>query len=74
MLPGIAPTHRRVSIPLIVVVNFEGDKVCPCPYQVPWHLYAELLCSLMPEHWCYLHPQSAHQALDLCIAHACGGV
>ena len=33
MLPGVAPTHRKVSIPLVVVVNFEGDKVCPCSYQ-----------------------------------------
>ncbi len=29
MLPGVAPTHKRVSIPLIVVVTFEGDKVRP---------------------------------------------
>jgi hypothetical protein len=27
MLPGVPPTHRKVSIPLIVVVQFEGDKV-----------------------------------------------
>jgi carboxymethylenebutenolidase len=27
MLPGVAPTHRRVEIPLIAVVRFQGGKV-----------------------------------------------
>ncbi|WP_339909392.1 ester cyclase [Symmachiella dynata] len=27
MLPGIAPTHRKVEVPLVVVVQFEGDKI-----------------------------------------------
>lgn len=27
MLPGIAPTGRRVRIPTVVVMGFEGDKV-----------------------------------------------
>ena len=27
MLPGIAPTHEKVSIPLVVVVQFEGEKL-----------------------------------------------
>jgi carboxymethylenebutenolidase len=27
MLPGIAPTGRRVRIPLVVVMGFDGDKV-----------------------------------------------
>jgi carboxymethylenebutenolidase len=27
MLPGIAPTGKRVEIPLVAVVRFEGDKV-----------------------------------------------
>ena len=27
MLPGVAPTHKKVSIPLVLVVLFEGDKV-----------------------------------------------
>lgn len=27
MLPGIAPTGRRVEIPVVAVVRFEGDKV-----------------------------------------------
>ena len=27
MLPGIAPTGRRVEIPLVAIVRFEGDKV-----------------------------------------------
>jgi carboxymethylenebutenolidase len=27
MLPGVAPTGRRVVIPLVAVVKFEGDKV-----------------------------------------------
>jgi predicted ester cyclase len=28
MLPGIAPTGRKVRVPFVVVVKFEGDKVC----------------------------------------------
>lgn len=27
MLPGVAPTGRRVRIPTVVVMGFEGDKV-----------------------------------------------
>lgn len=27
MLPGIEPTGRRISIPVVVVVGFEGDKI-----------------------------------------------
>jgi carboxymethylenebutenolidase len=27
MLPGVAPTGRKVSVPLVVVMGFEGDKV-----------------------------------------------
>jgi carboxymethylenebutenolidase len=27
MLPGIAPTGRKVEIPMVVVVQFEGDKI-----------------------------------------------
>ena len=27
MLPGIAPTHRQVEIPMVAVVQFEGDKI-----------------------------------------------
>ena len=27
MLPGIQPTHRKVEIPMVVVVQFEGDKI-----------------------------------------------
>ena len=27
MLPGIAPTHRSVEIPMVAVVQFEGDKI-----------------------------------------------
>ncbi len=27
MLPGIEPTHRKVEIPMVVVVQFEGDKI-----------------------------------------------
>jgi carboxymethylenebutenolidase len=27
MLPGVAPTGRRVEIPLVAIVRFEGDKV-----------------------------------------------
>lgn len=28
MLPGIAPTGRRVEIPLVAIVQFRGDKLC----------------------------------------------
>ena len=27
MLPRIQPTHRKVEIPMVVVVQFEGDKI-----------------------------------------------
>ena len=27
MLPGLAPTGKHVSVPFIVVVDFEGDKL-----------------------------------------------
>ncbi len=27
MLPGIAPTGRKVEIPLVAIVRFEGDKI-----------------------------------------------
>src|SRR6266436_5045798 len=27
MLPGILPTHRKVEVPFVVVVQFEGDKI-----------------------------------------------
>ena len=27
MLPGIAPTGRRVEVPLVAIVRFEGDKL-----------------------------------------------
>lgn len=28
MLPGVAPTGRRVEIPLVAIVKFRGDKLC----------------------------------------------
>ena len=27
MLPGIAPTHKRVEIPLVAIIGFKNDKV-----------------------------------------------
>ena len=27
MLPGIAPTNRRVEVPLVAIVHFRGDKL-----------------------------------------------
>ena len=27
MLPGIPPTHRKVEVPTVVVVQFEGDRI-----------------------------------------------
>jgi len=28
MLPGVAPTGRRMEIPLLAVMKFGGDKLC----------------------------------------------
>jgi carboxymethylenebutenolidase len=27
-LPGVPPTHKRVEIDIIAVVQFRGDKLC----------------------------------------------
>jgi carboxymethylenebutenolidase len=27
MLPGVSPTHRKVEVPMVVVVQFEEDKI-----------------------------------------------
>ena len=27
MLPGVPPTGRKVSVPLVAIVNFRGDKL-----------------------------------------------
>lgn len=27
MLPRIQPTHRKVEIPMVVVIQFEGDRI-----------------------------------------------
>jgi carboxymethylenebutenolidase len=27
MLPGVPPTHRKVEVPMVVVVQYEGDKI-----------------------------------------------
>ena len=27
MLPGVRPTNRKVEIPMVAVVQFEGDKI-----------------------------------------------
>ena len=27
ILPGVAPTHKKVAIPLVVIIGFNGDKV-----------------------------------------------
>jgi carboxymethylenebutenolidase len=27
MLPGIRPTHRKVEVPMVVVVQFQGEKI-----------------------------------------------
>ncbi len=27
LLPGVAPTHRRIEIPMVAVVNFRGEKL-----------------------------------------------
>ncbi len=27
MLPGVAPTHRRVEVPLVAIVRFRGNKL-----------------------------------------------
>lgn len=30
MLPGLAPTGKQFSVPFVVVIQFEGDKVSTC--------------------------------------------
>ena len=45
MLPGLAPTGKPVSVPFIVVVEFEGDKVCK--ERAPsgaWHAQRHQVC------------------------------
>ena len=27
MLPGVRPTNRKIEIPMVAVVQFEGDKI-----------------------------------------------
>ncbi len=27
MLPGVAPTGKRVEVPLVAIINFRGDKL-----------------------------------------------
>lgn len=27
MLPGVAPTNKRVEVPLVAIIGFDGDKV-----------------------------------------------
>ncbi len=41
MLPGVAPTGRRISVPLVVVMGFEGDKVSH------EHIYWDQACVLV---------------------------
>ena len=48
MLPGVPPTHKKVSIPLIVVVSFEGDKVCPMPIQYRPFACSQKRCRFAP--------------------------
>src|SRR5262245_2036764 len=35
LLPGVAPTGKRVVLPFVVVVQFEGDRVAPA--HLYWH-------------------------------------
>jgi len=35
MLPGIAPTGKRVEVPLVAIVRFREDKLLVFP--LPWH-------------------------------------
>jgi carboxymethylenebutenolidase len=41
LLPGIAPTGKRVELPVVVLVGFEGDKVA---YE---HIYWDQACLLV---------------------------
>ena len=41
MLPGIEPTHKRVEVPLIVIIGFKEDKVA---YE---HIYWDQACVLV---------------------------
>ena len=41
MLPGIAPSGKRIEVPLVVVVRFEGDKL------IHEHIYWDQACVLV---------------------------
>ena len=64
MLPGVAPTHKRVSIPLIVVVTFEGDKVRLTPSRCESHSYLTVQLKISSMTRCFL---------QLCCIPAFGG-
>ncbi len=64
MLPGIAPTNRRVEVPLVAIVRFRGDKL------VHEHIYwdqASVLVQvglLNPEGLPVCGAESARKVLD----------
>src|SRR5262249_28097790 len=41
LLPGIAPTGKRVQVPFVAIIRFEGDKI------VREHLYWDQACLLV---------------------------
>jgi carboxymethylenebutenolidase len=67
MLPGIAPTGKRVEVPLQVVVQFEGDKMAH--EHVYWDQASVLvqLGLLQPEGLPVVGAEGARSVLDLSI-------
>jgi carboxymethylenebutenolidase len=64
MLPGIAPTGRRVEIPLVAIVQFSGDKL------VHEHIYWDQASVLVqigmldPKGLPAAGVETAHKAMD----------
>ena len=69
MLPGVAPTGRRVRIPTVVVMGFQGDKVA---YE---HIYWDQASTLVqiglldPTHLPVAGSEQADLLLELAEAH-----
>ena len=67
MLPGIEPTGRRVEIPTVAVVQFQGDKL------VHEHIYWDLASVLVqlglldPEGLPVAGVETAHKVLDVTL-------
>lgn len=63
MLPGVAPTGKKVCVPFIVVVKFEGDKLKA--ERIYWDQATVLRqIGLLPELPCVSGPEQAAKAAD----------